>query len=199
MNALARLGRFVRGRSAEERCGLCAGTVGGVHPHLVQVASGKLHCSCPGCASVLGHSSGAFRRVPERILELPELCLTAEDWQGFAIPVGIAFFLRSTPRGGVVAFYPSPLGAVETSVPDDAWERTRRENPVLESLESDVEALLVRRGGARTEAFIVPIDECYGLVGLMRRTWRGFTGGEGVTKAVEEFFGSLRAKSGGRA
>ena len=57
-------------------------------------------------------------------------------------------------------------------------------NPVLESLEPDVEALLVNRVGHAREAsaaeyYIAPIDACYQLVGLIRVHWRGLSGGDG--------------------
>jgi hypothetical protein len=194
VNAIARLGRFVRGRDAEERCGLCAAVLGAVHAHLVQVDSGKLQCCCGGCASVLGPASGKFRRVPERVRALPELRMTPDDWKGFAIPVGIAFFVRSTPRGGTVAFYPSPLGPVETSVPPESWEGLLGKNPELGALEPDVEALLLRRGVDRADAFLVPLDECYRLTALVRKSWRGFTGGEDMAGIVDEFFAGLRRR-----
>jgi hypothetical protein len=199
VSALARLGRFVRGREAEERCGLCAASLGPVHPHLVQVESGRLHCSCAGCASVLGPASGKFRRVPERVRALADLRMTPEDWQGFAIPVGIAFFVRSTSRGGAVVFYPSPLGPVETAVPAEAWEGLLGKNPGLGALEPDVEAVLIRRGVERSDAFLVPLDECYRLTALVRQSWRGFTGGEALTGVVDEFFAGLGRRSGGDA
>ena len=60
-----------------------------------------------------------------------------------------------------------------------------------------MEALLVRRGISRRESFIVPIDEGYRLVGILRREWRGFTGGDGVQKALDDFFAELLARSGG--
>jgi hypothetical protein len=194
VNAIARLGRFVRGRDAEERCGVCAAILGPVHAHLVQVESGKLHCCCAGCASVLGPASGKFRRVPERVRALPGLRMTPDDWKGFAIPVGIAFFVKSTPRGGAVAFYPSPLGPVETSVPPESWEALLGKNPELGALEPDVEALLLRRGVDRADAFLVPIDECYRLTALVRKSWRGFTGGEAMAGIVDEFFAGLRRR-----
>jgi len=199
MNGLARLGRFARGRSPLERCGLCASTLDPVHPHLVQIDSGKLHCSCAACAGVLNSSGGRFRRVPDRISLLSELRMTAEEWQGFGVPVGIAFFVESTPRAGAVAFYPSPLGPVETTVPGGAWDTLRGRNPLVGTLQPDVEALLVRRSGAGSEAFIVPVDECYRLIALVRKAWRGFTGGEALAGVVEEFFGTLRVRCGGVA
>lgn len=193
MNALV---RFARGGKTEDRCGLCAAVLGERHPHLVELSAGKLLCSCPGCATVLGHGSGKFRKVPERVVALQEFRMGDDEWQALAIPVGMAFFHRRS-RGGVAAFYPSPLGAVETSVPEGAWERLLRDNPALGSMEADVEALLVRRAAARREYFIAPLDECYGLIGLLRREWRGFTGGDSVEPAVERFFEGLRSRSGG--
>ena len=43
--------------------------------------------------------------------------------------------------------------------------------------------------------YIVPIDACYQLVGLIRLSWKGLSGGEEVWRAVEEFFVDLQAKS----
>ena len=37
--------------------------------------------------------------------------MSDERWAGFDIPIGLAFFMRSTDAGGVVAMYPSPAGA----------------------------------------------------------------------------------------
>jgi hypothetical protein len=51
---------------------------------------------------------------------------------------------------------------------------------------------------APAEHAIVPIDRCYALVGLIRSTWRGISGGDAVTEAVERFFGELRAGAAAR-
>jgi len=53
--------------------------------------------------------------------------------------------------------------------------------------------------GAR-DGWLVPIDECYALVGLIRTRWRGFTGGSEVWDALGRFFAELdrRAKPVGR-
>ena len=67
-------------------------------------------------------------------------------------------------------------------------------------MEPDVEALLVNRVGhpRRTGCAIysmVPIDECYKLVGLIRTHWKGFGGGTEVWQEIEKFFADLRAKA----
>ena len=52
-----------------------------------------------------------------------------------------------------------------------------------------------RDGERYREHFIVPIDACYELVGLIRLKWRGLSGGEEVWKAIEEFFERLRSRA----
>jgi len=54
---------------------------------------------------------------------------------------------------------------------------------------------LVNRIGSSAEYFIVPIDECYRLVGLIRMHWRGLSGGTEVWEEIHQFFGHLRACS----
>lgn len=73
-------------------------------------------------------------------------------------------------------------------------------NPVLGSLAPDVEALLVNRVRGARGHWVVPIDECHALVGLIRMHWRGFTGGREMWEELAGFFGELdrRARPAGR-
>ena len=185
MNTLQRIREFAQKPRAEEGCALCAAALGERHAHVVEAASGKLLCACPGCAMVFDHPTGKFRRVRDRVLRLSDFRLGDGEWQALGVPVGVAFFQKRAKE--VVAYYPSPLGAVESSVPAEAWETIVRNNPALRSMEADVEALLVRRA----EGLIVPLDKCYELIGLIRREWRGFSGGDEVWPSVDRFFGGL--------
>jgi hypothetical protein len=113
----------------------------------------------------------------------------------------MAFFFHSTPAEKIVAIYPSPAGATESLLPLDTWNEIARDNPGLSSMEEDVEALLVNRaGGGRglssADYYIVPIDECYKLVGLIRTHWRGFSGGTQVWEEIARFFAALHQRSG---
>ena len=63
------------------------------------------------------------------------------------------------------------------------------------TLEPDVEALLVNRVRESRQHWIVPIDECYGLVGLIRTSWRGLTGGGEVWEAIARRFEELDRRS----
>ncbi len=62
-------------------------------------------------------------------------------------------------------------------------------------MEPDVEALLVRRDAGNEEAYLVPIDACYELVGELRRLWKGFDGGTEAREAMATFFAGLRDRS----
>jgi hypothetical protein len=91
--------------------------------------------------------------------------------------------------------YPSPAGATEPLLSLESWGEIVAQNKAIQSIEPDVEAFLVNRIGSATEYFIVPIDECYRLVGLIRMHWRGLSGGAEVWKEVHQFFNYLRSIS----
>lgn len=196
MSAIARLREFAARRRTEERCGLCGAACEGRHAHLVEAATARVLCACPGCAAVFDHSSGLFRKVPDRVVRL-DLGMAEADWTELGVPIGLAFLREHPAQGTVQAFYPSPLGSVESAVAPETWEALAVRSPELRSMEAGVEALLIRRVGGTREAFIAPIDECHALIGLIRREWRGFSGGDGVYPAVEKFFAELRARAGG--
>jgi hypothetical protein len=62
-------------------------------------------------------------------------------------------------------------------------------------MEPDTEALLVNRVKGEREYYIAPIDECYKLVGLIRSSWRGLSGGTEVWEEIGKFFAELKEKS----
>jgi hypothetical protein len=66
---------------------------------------------------------------------------------------------------------------------------------VLATLEDDVEALLVNRAVERREHFLVPIDDCYALAGVLRTHWKGFAGGAEVWREIDAFFDRLREQA----
>ena len=103
-----------------------------------------------------------------------------EVWAAFQIPIGLAFLMRSSVTGGVVALYPSPAGATESELELTAWDALCAANPVLDRLEPDAEALIVDRTSREHRYAIVRIDRCYALVGLVKERWSGITGGPGV-------------------
>jgi hypothetical protein len=116
------------------------------------------------------------------------------------IPIEMAFFFYSSPTDKVVAFYPSPAGAAESLLDLQSWGEIIADNPILKEMQPDVEALLVNRTGytsrhTEPEYFMVPIDECYKLVGLIRGNWRGLSGGTEVWLEIDKFFTELKNRS----
>jgi hypothetical protein len=109
--------------------------------------------------------------------------------------VSVAFFFVSSALGSVAAFYPSPAGATESLLPLDAWDDLLAAHELLRTMEDDVEALLVRRDRDHDEAYVVPIDACYELVGEVRRLWKGFDGGTEARSAIDAVFARLAERA----
>ena len=84
------------------------------------------------------------------------------------------------------------MGATESLLDLADWEELVSRNPVLAGLQPDVEALLVNRTKGAREHWLVPVDRCYELVGLIRTHWKGFGGGTDVWAEVAAFFERLR-------
>jgi hypothetical protein len=141
-----------------------------------------------------------YKGVPRRVLALSDFYLSDGQWESLMVPINMAFFFRSTPDARVVAFYPSPAGAMESLLPLETWKDVEDANTVLKEMDSDVEALLVNRiGPARgftaPEYYILPIDECYKLVGLIRARWHGLSGGAEVWQEIGSFFDGLKGRA----
>jgi len=188
-----------RSRPAEERCELCGATLRPEqHEHVVAPSTGTLLCSCIACALLFPMRKDArFKRVPRRILRLPEPAVSGELWAGLGAPVELAFFFHRSVEGRAVAVYPSPAGPTPASVDPGAWQRLMDASPVLRTLEPDVEALLVHGLGQSRDAFLVAIDRCYELVGRLRLRWQGLSGGDLAREEIRSFFQRLgeRAES----
>jgi hypothetical protein len=184
--------------AAQERCDLCSEPIPTEHRHLLDVSTREMMCACRPCSILFDRaaaSEGKYRLIPDRHLHLEGFAMDDGQWESLRIPVDMAFFFHSTPAERVVAFYPSPMGPTESLLKLGAWEELERSNPVLKEMERDVEALLVNRVRGARDHFLVPMDECYGLVGLIRTRWRGLSGGREVWEEIGRFFEELRERS----
>lgn len=184
--------------AALERCELCGTPIPPRHRHLLDLRSRELMCACQACRILFeggAAGGGHYRLVPERRLRLEGFEMDDAAWAELRIPVEMAFFFRLGDEDRMVAYYPSPAGPTESLLELAAWSDIERANPVLETMQPDVEALLVNRARGAREHFLVPIEDCYALVGVIRTRWRGLTGGREVWEEIDAFFEGLAERS----
>lgn len=187
--ALARVIRSASGRPSDaEQCDLCGARLPSEHRHLFDTSREAVLCGCRPCSLLFVNDAageGRYRWVPRRRVRLPPV-----DTKGLGVPVGLAFFV---PRADdtLAAHYPSPAGAARWEADAQAWRDVVDCCPPLATLEPDVEALLVNTARSAEHHWITPIDDCFRMVALVRREWRGLSGGSRVWPAVEQFFAEL--------
>jgi hypothetical protein len=182
----------------QEKCEMCAAEIPAEHSHVADLESATLICSCRACYLLFTHggaAQGRYRAVPDRYRYDPEHTLPAARWDQLDIPVGLAFFLRSSQRDEVTGFYPGPGGATECQLDLHAWDQLAADYPLLAAAAPDVEATLISRSDAGVEYFLVPIDACYELAGQMRLHWRGFDGGAQARASIEAFLRDVRSRA----
>jgi Family of unknown function (DUF5947) len=178
----------------EERCDLCGKAIAADHRHLLHLTERQILCACESCIALRG-GDPELCPTGTRVVWLEDLDLSDEAWASFGIPIGLAFFIRSSATGEVGALYPSPAGATECELDLDSWSALTTRNPVLQSLEADGEALIVDRISDPPRHVIAPIDESYRLVGLIKTSWEGISGGSGVERSIGAFFDELRERA----
>jgi hypothetical protein len=189
-----------------EVCEMCGEPVAEPHSHVASVSERRLLCTCRACYLLFttdGAGARRLRAIPDRVLRVPDFMFSQAQWDDLAIPVDLVFLFHQSdptdPAGlrRIVACYPSPAGATESELDLSAWTAIEQTNPTLAGVQPDVEAVLVRRlGVAGFSCFVVPIDSCYELVGLVRQFWTGFQGGAEVWQHIEDFFDRLAARAG---
>lgn len=177
-----------------ERCELCGEPIPARHRHLLELETHQLLCACRACKVLFDRPAaggGHYRLVPQRRLRLDGFDLPDLVWEQLRIPVEMAFFFHRSSAERVMAFYPGAMGATESRLELGAWQSVEAANPVLMEMEPDVEALLVNRTRGTRRQWLVPIDECFTLVGVIRTRWRGFAGGKEVWAEIDRFFEEL--------
>lgn len=177
-----------------EKCSFCGRILPDDHRHLVDLSAMRFMCACEMCTIKMAET-GAYKPLPQRYLQLDDFKMSDELWSDFLIPVNMAFFVNSTVRNGTVAYYPAPTGATESKLKMEPWAELQQLNPILNNLTPDLEALLINRLDATGQYYIVPIDCCYKLIGMIRIAWKGIFGGNDVNDIIRKFFSDLNEKS----
>jgi hypothetical protein len=180
--------------AGSELCDICGVDIPDEHRHLLHLVERRILCACESCWGMRS-GEGDYRPTGARTMWLADLDLPDDLWASFQIPIGLAFFMESTVSGCVVAMYPSPVGATESELHFESWQRMCGLNPVLVNLEADIEGLVVNRLSDPPAYLIAPIDKCYELTGIIKASWEGISGGAEVETAVAGFFERLRAQA----
>lgn len=194
---LQSLRAFAERRPEVQRCDLCDAALPERHGHVFSPARRELKCCCQACGLLFQVGDGATWKVVRPRVERLICEIDDAAWDALQLPIQLAWFQRSSVDGEVRASFPSPAGATESLLPVGAWERVAAAHPALRAMEDDVEALLVNRTGGLREHYLVSIDQCFALVGLIRMRWRGFTGGAEAWEAIRGFFDRLRGGADG--
>jgi hypothetical protein len=194
---LAALQQYVRKpRERIEVCELCSTRLAPQHLHLLNLDEHEIVCACDACAILFVDSTQqSYRRIPRDLRRL-DFVLDDQEWDSLLIPIKLAFFVHDSKAGRVAAQYPSPGGAMESSLELEYWGAIVKKNPVLTHFAPDVEALLVNRISDPAQYYRAPIDHCYRLAGIIRTHWRGLSGGSEVWKQVDEYFRQLSRMCG---
>ncbi|MGH8889510.1 MAG: DUF5947 family protein [Acidothermaceae bacterium] len=195
--ALERLIRRGQPAVPTQCCDLCAAPIAERHRHLLDVENADVNCSCQACTILFAGEHAQFtdsgsvqperryRVIPQRRTRLDDVSMT-----DLGVPVGLAFFVCQSD-GAVVAHYPSPMGATQWEVDQTIWRRVVAACEPVRAMQCDVEALLVNTARNANEHWVVPIDDCFRLVAIVRREWRGWSGGNTVWPLIKEFFDQL--------
>lgn len=177
-----------------ENCSFCGRRLPEDHRHLVDLTVMRFMCTCEMCM-ITQVEKGNFKTLPQRYLHLDAFNLPDELWADFLIPVNMTFFVISTARSGAVAYYPAPTGATESKLKMEPWSELQQLNPVLNDLLPDLEALLINRLEDENQYYIVPVDSCYKLIGMIRMAWKGIFGGNEVNNVIRKYFKELKERS----
>jgi hypothetical protein len=191
-------------RMSGERMSSPATGVG--HGHVVDVENRSIRCACQACRLLFaqaGAGGGRLRAVGDRRAYDERFPLDGSRWAALEIPVGLAFLVEDSHAGRLALFYPSPAGATESTVAPDrvagTWRAALADAPAFPGPQADIEAVLLYRPQDGPvdwcEAFLLPVDACYGLIGRIRRSWSGFAGGSAVAAEIAEFLADARRRS----
>jgi hypothetical protein len=185
-----------------ERCDMCGEPIAERHSHVADIGDRRLMCTCRGCYLLFtapGAGGLRMRAVPENYRRVEPLAFSQQQWDELAIPVDLVFLFRQSESDGstnLVVSYPSPAGATESESEAVSWDAFVAANPALTDVLVDVEAVLVRRlAPGEFGCYVVPIDACYHLVGIVRAHWVGFGGGSDVWEQIDEFFAELESRT----
>ena len=178
---------------------MCGETARRAARHVVDIESGRSSAPAgPAICSSLSEAAagGKYRSVPERVRHDPDHAAGRRGLGRAADPGRRWRSSSSTPRSAgwwrATRAPPGRPSANLTWRPGTGWSPATR---CLAAMTPDVEAVFVDRSEHGDEVFLVPIDDCYALVGELRRRWQGFDGGAEAHAALAAFLAGLRGRA----
>jgi hypothetical protein len=172
----------------KERCEFCRAALGDDHDHLLDLAADALRCACAACRRhYAGLADANYRPVRPHREPLAGVNLSDAQWAAFAIPIDLAGIVRGE-GDAVFALYPGPQGLTRAPIDTRLWADVVADAPALGEAEPHVDAILFNRMGGKRAVYRVSIDACYALAGLIRKHWRGLSGGAEVWAAIDSHF-----------
>lgn len=173
-----------------EVCDFCRETLDAAHGHVLDIVRRTLYCACRACYllfSVHGAGGGRLRAVPDQVW-----AVLKGEWllgcvEAVCGPVQVAFAFRHSPTGTVISCALGPNGIAERILPPGTEVCAQ----LFDLIEPDVEAVLCWRRPPLVEVFVVPIDQCYELVGRLRRAQDASM----LEQEIVAFFTALHARS----
>ena len=135
----------------------------------MEVSTREIMCVCRPCSILFDSeaaSEGRYRLVPDRLLNLEDFEMSDAQWENLRVPVDMAFFFYNTPaeKGRGVLSQPHGADGVATGTarPGRSWRRATR---CWKTWSGTWRRSWSTGRGGRSDHFLVPIDECYKLVG----------------------------------
>ena len=190
------LRRFAKARVPVERCDLCGVEVAPMHDHLIDPVRAPARLR-------LWRLRGALQRAGRHQVQAGA---PARDGARRAhhqrCPVGGApaadrpgLLLRqhAAGAGGGVLPEPGRRHRVAAGARDLGGDPARAPGPRATCSPTFRRCSSTGSGAARrpTVCYLVPIDQCFRLVGIIRMHWKGFTGGTAVWEEIDRFFADL--------
>ena len=190
--------------TSERACELCSRAVGADHQHLIEPATRRLLCVCDACAVLFPGGHAKYKRVPRTIRFLPDFRITDAQWDSLLIPIEMAFFYDSSHAGRIVARLSEPgrRHRIAAAARDLAGHRARQPGAGPDGSPTSKrwwptgwDQVVASDAATRPEYYILPIDECFKLVGLIRLHWKGLSGGTEVWREIARFFADVRTRA----
>ena len=170
---------------------MCGVGIGERHGHVADTQTTGC-CACAVRATCCSPPTGPVApdsAASARHAALDDLVHDEAEWDRLRIPVDLAFFFRHSDEDALLAFYPGPGGATESTLDLGSWTDMLRQ-PGDRRDDADIEAVLLRHLDPGFSGYVMPIDICYELVGIVREHW------EGLPAATTSGSGSRRSSRG---